>query len=369
MTAATERVEISSHGDQAIPCYGGGGVKTNEVIKRGWLVATDTNGLLVELVTATGLIAAGIALEDIDMTGLTTGSKSIRTRIGVIEAFNSGGADELDNGDMGAPVFGVDNQTVAKTSGGGTRSQVGVMHGLNTETGKVRVFVGPIATAIAAANDPLTELASTANGDGASLIGVEDAGSLFTATTVEAALEELAKTRRSMHIPLTSFLDADGDPLAKFVSAGSPTFGFNLADSEALNLRWNNDANPGTALCQIALPFDLDDAEDMFLEFMCSKSGATVGDATTLTITAFIVAEGDLHDADANCGGITAALVGNAVAKTTDMLSLTITAANVPSGAQTMTFTVTPTAGLLGTDDLMIHSVKLRYVSKLNTDT
>lgn len=35
-----------------------------------------------------------------------------------------------------------------------------------------------------------TDLASTANGDGASLIGIEDSGGLITATTVEGALAE-----------------------------------------------------------------------------------------------------------------------------------------------------------------------------------
>lgn len=38
----------------------------------------------------------------------------------------------------------------------------------------------------------LAQLASTANGNGASLIGIEDAGTLITATTVEGALAELA---------------------------------------------------------------------------------------------------------------------------------------------------------------------------------
>jgi hypothetical protein len=103
------------------------------------------------------------------------------------------------------------------------------------------------------------------------------------------------------------------------------------------------------------------------LEFLCSKSGATSGDATTLTIAAFIIGNGDLHDSDADCGSVTDALVGAATAKTTKVLTCTITAANVPAGARSMTFTVTPTAGLLGTDDLMLHSVRLRYKRKVLT--
>jgi hypothetical protein len=74
-----------------------------------------------------------------------------------------------------------------------------------------------------------------------------------------------------------------------------------------------------------------------------------------------------LHDADSNCGGVTGALVGNATAKTTAVLSLTLAAADIPANARSMTFTVTPTAGTLGTDDLMVHSVRLRYKRKQMT--
>lgn len=51
------------------------------------------------------------------------------------------------------------------------------------------------ATNVAAAGAAMAAtLASTANGNGASLIGIEDAGSVITATTVEGALQELATT-------------------------------------------------------------------------------------------------------------------------------------------------------------------------------
>lgn len=164
-------------------------------------------------------------------------------------------------------------------------------------------------------------------------------------------------------IPLNAWTDADGDPLAKFASAGTPTFGINVADSEATNIRFNNDASPGTMRTRIGLPPDLDDAADSYLEFLCSKSGATVGDATTLLTTVYIVATGDLHDGDADAGGSTNALVGNATAKTTALLSHTITAANMPANARAMEITATPV--LLGTDDLMVHETRLRYKKKL----
>jgi hypothetical protein len=53
----------------------------------------------------------------------------------------------------------------------------------------------PTAATIDAASDdavPMSFLASTANGEGAAVIGIEDTGGFFTATDVEAALQELA---------------------------------------------------------------------------------------------------------------------------------------------------------------------------------
>lgn len=247
----------------------------------------------------------------------------------------------------GQVVFVVDNQTVSIDSDSGTRGIAGYVSEVVGTT--CYVLMGPTVA-------------------GQIVIAAAEAADLDTAQTDIAALETDATTAYAqVGIPIASFLDADGDPLAKFVSGDNTTFGFNLADSEALNLRWNNHATPGTALNQIALPYDLDDTAAAYLEFLCSKSGATAGDATTLTITAYITAAGDLHDADSNCGGVTNALTGNATAKTTAVLSLTIAAADIPANARSMTFTVTPTAGLLGTDDLMIHSVRLRYKRKQMT--
>lgn len=306
-------------------------------------------GAMVSLLTATGMaVRAGTAssgycvgvAEATVEAGSSDGDKSINVLQGAFWFGNSSAGDEVTAASFGKNCYIVDDQTVADNSNGGAREIAGVVLALDAQLG--------VLVLISAVLNSFGDVAETDN-----------------EADIDALEVDAATVNSIVHIPLTTFLDADGDPLAKFVSAGSPTFGFNLADSEALNLRWNNDATPGTALCQIALPPDLDDTADMQLEFLCSKSGATVGDATTLTITAFLIAEGDLHDADANAGGVTNALVGNAAAKTTDVLSLTITAANVPAGARSMTFTVTPTAGTLGTDDLMIHDVRIRYKRKI----
>jgi hypothetical protein len=208
---------------------------------------------------------------------------------------------------------------------------------------------------------PCTEVRTLGGNGGVG--GVAQAG-VFMGPTIHGA----GAAQAELNIPLTSFTLATGAPLAVFANAASPTFGLEATGNEALSIRWNNDAAPGTAACSVGLPNDFDGARGCTLEFLASKSGATVGDATTLTITAFLIAVGDLYDFDANAGGVTNALAGAAVAKTTALLTRAIAAADTAADAVgplvLLNFTVTPTAGLLGTDDLFIHKATLKYFRK-----
>jgi len=337
-----------------VPARGTYPIKANVQIFKGGIVGLDTAGRAMPgdtiangCVKVVGKASASYDNRTGSVLGGSAGVVDVEVEFGVFEYVSAaGGGDDIVSDDVGKVAFVVDDQTIALTNATDTRAIAGLVTEAPT-AGKAFIWMGPHVAAML-------------------VIAAGEASQLDTAQTDIDALQADALTANAiLHIPLTSFVDADGDPLAKFVSAGSPTFGFNLADSEALNLRWNNDATPGTALCQVSLPPDLDDTAAAELEFLCSKSGATVGDATTLTITAFIIAAGDLHDADANAGGVTNALTGNATAKTTAVLSRTIAAADIPANARSMTFTVTPTAGVLGTDDLMIHDVRLRYQRKL----
>ncbi len=351
MTATTQ--ERSTDDAGSLPSRGTFPIKANTLALRHTIAGLDSAGRAMGGNTTTngctkivGRFSATYDNRNGSVLGGAAGAVDCEVEYGVFGWENGADADEFTDADVGSVAFCADNQTVTKTNGVDTRPIAGVVSEI-TSDGQVMVWMGPHVAALI-------------------VIAASEASQLDAVQIAVAALQTDAETANAIvRIPLTSFLDADGDPLAKFVSAGAPTFGFALADAEALCLRWNNDATPGTALCQVGLPPDLDDTEDMTLEFLCSKSGATVGDATTLTVTAFIIAEGDLHDADADCGGVSLALVGNAAAKTTDVLSVAIAAANVPANARSMTFTVTPTAGTLGTDDLMIHDVLLRYTRKL----
>lgn len=346
-------IERNTNFAGTIPARGTYPIKANVRIFKGGIVGLDTAGRAMPGDTiANGCVkVVGKASATYDnRTGSVLGGAAeavdVEVEYGVFQWISkTGGGDDIVADDVGKVAYVVDDQTIALTNNTDTRSIAGLITEVRDD--RPYIWMGPHVAAML-------------------VIAASEASQLDTAQTDIDALQADALTANAfMHIPLTSFVDADGDPLAKFVSAGSPTFGFNLADSEALNLRWNNDATPGTALCQINIPPDLDDTAASTLEFLCSKSGATVGDATTLTVTAFILSAGDLHDADANAGSVSGALVGNAVAKTTAVVTVSISAANMPANPRTMTFTVTPTAGTLGTDDLMIHAVGLRYQRKM----
>jgi hypothetical protein len=360
MTAATLERETPFAG--LVPARGSYKIADNTLIRKGWMVGLDADGRAVAGDTiANGCISiVGKASSTIDnrtgsadFSGLDDAT-DVFVEYGVFGWQSATAGDAILQANAGAVCFCLDNQTVSLTSDTATLAIAGYVS--EVRDGQVYVEMGPTIV-------------------GQIIIAAVEASELDTAQTAiteqEVDLGELVTDATTAHavinIPLTSFLASDGAVLAKFANAGSPTFGFNLADSEALNLRWNNDANPGSALCQLTLPPDLDDTAAAEFEFLCSKSGATVGDATTLTLAVQLLVDGDLHDGDTPVAIVTDALVGNATAKTTKRLTGTLGASDIQPGASTMTFTVTPTAGLLGTDDLMIHSARFRYTRKMLT--
>jgi hypothetical protein len=299
----------------------------NSLYPKGTIVTQSPAGRAVSPATsdATGFPARGVAKATfINTTGSEMGglddSGVIEIDCGIF-GFNISGTTPVP-GDL---LYVVDNQTVSLDPSNGTRGVAGKCCEVRANvagTNQAFVLMGP---------------------------AVPTAGQ---------------GSQAEINVPLTSFVDPDGDPMVKFVNGASAVPGFNLADSEAYGLRWNNNATFDVILTQVGLPMDLDEARPMFVDLIVSKTGATPGDATTFTMTAFILAVGDLHDADANAGSVSAAINGSAAAKTTQLVTLTIAAADIPAGVRTMTMTIQPTNGTLGTDDLILHAVKIRYTRK-----
>lgn len=111
----------------------------------GALVVLDTSGNAKPGVTGTGLRARGVATNEVDNTTGAAGDKIIESRTGVYAFLNSG--DSIAQIDVGHECFIVDDQTVHRTDGSGTRSVAGIVDRL--EAGKVYVDVGAVSSLIA----------------------------------------------------------------------------------------------------------------------------------------------------------------------------------------------------------------------------
>jgi hypothetical protein len=204
----------------------------------------------------------------------------------------------------------------------------------------------------------------------AATVSVADSGSLITGVTVEAALAEafqhIQSAQKFLNLPLGGWTEQDGTALADFADGASTTPGWNAAD-ETFGIRWNNHANPDPISTSVPIPPDLDASADVIVHIMAAKVGATVGDAVTWTIEAFNNADGAAYDADADFGGVSSAMTGDATTKTCQEETLTLASANVAASPCVLTLTLQPTDGTLGTDDVILLGVWLEYTGKTLT--
>lgn len=165
-------------------------------------------------------------------------------------------------------------------------------------------------------------------------------------------------------IPLWAAQEADGTALAAFVDGASTTPGLAVGDSKSRGIRWNNHATPDPIGFNFQIPSDADVAEDMTMYFLASKTGATLADAVAWTCTFFNMVAGALHDADSDFGGDSSAMTGDAAAKTLQLESLTLAAADLPATGSIISATVQPKDGTLGTDDVILQGCYVQYKSK-----
>lgn len=99
-------------------------VKGATTIHQGAQVARDANGFIVPAAIATTLKAAGRACESVVNSG-ADGASSITYERGVFNWKNSAGGDEITRADIGNNAYMIDDETVAKTHNGNTRSIAG----------------------------------------------------------------------------------------------------------------------------------------------------------------------------------------------------------------------------------------------------
>lgn len=104
----------------------------NVTIFGGALVCLDASGNAVPGATSTTLKARGVAQER-KANGATVGAETIRTFPGVYRFANSAAGDLVTRADIGATAYIVDDQTVAKTNGGNTRSAAGTIRHVDAQ--------------------------------------------------------------------------------------------------------------------------------------------------------------------------------------------------------------------------------------------
>lgn len=110
-------------------------------IFKGALVCLEGTGkLAVNGSTATTLTAVGVAEATVDNSTGAASAKTIEIREGTHGFNNSTAGDLIVQADVGNDCFIVDNQTVAKTNGGATRSRAGKV--IRIEGGEVFVEIG-----------------------------------------------------------------------------------------------------------------------------------------------------------------------------------------------------------------------------------
>lgn len=102
-------------------------VKAATRIYGGSLVCLDAAGWAVPGSTSATLTALGRAEARADNASGGNGDLRVDTRRGIFPFVNSAAADAITRAEIGDQAFIVDDQTVAKTSGGDTRSVAGII--------------------------------------------------------------------------------------------------------------------------------------------------------------------------------------------------------------------------------------------------
>ncbi len=189
----------------------------------------------------------------------------------------------------------------------------------------------------------------------------------FDSGAIQSLLVNALSTQGTIDLKPSDFYLLTGAPLAVFADGTSTVPGSALVDSKAFGIRWNNDAAPAAVMASFLVPPDMDITTNATLTIRASKVGATLADAVTFAVGAFNQVVGALHDADADFGGASTAMTGDAASKTIQAVTRTLALANLAASPASVTLTIKPTAGTLGTDDLVMHSARITYQTKLLT--
>lgn len=128
----------------AVKCFAGG------------IAVLDASGNIKPGVTATGLVCVGRFDEYVDNTGGAAGAVMATAKRGSFRFANSADADAITAAEIGDVCYIVDDEQVAKTNGGATRSVAGIIDDVDSAGVWVRMgyesYVSPAGGLLAANN-------------------------------------------------------------------------------------------------------------------------------------------------------------------------------------------------------------------------
>ena len=283
------------------------------------------------------VVYADAGEQHIGITGNDSTADGSAVSINPINATGTYEGTAADSFAIGATLYGAVDGKISDTSSG---SAIGIALEAATADGDVIEFMS------------FAVLSTTA-----ATVSYADAGGQTAAATVEAALAELytdlLSAQSFINIPVSTILETDGTNVVGYLGpATTPVLDMLNGDTDsALSITWA--AADVTAIAmQVALPPNLDVASDLVLHFRGKMGGAT--DTPTIASDTYFN-EGDTKVEDAS------AAMGAAYAENV----ITIAAADIPAGAQSVTVELTP--GAHGTDTLILTAFWLEHTAVLLT--
>ena len=170
----------------------------------------------------------------------------------------------------------------------------------------------------------------------------------------------------TIQLPLAG-QEADGTALADFSNGDTeiPGLGAVLAEEHA-GIRWNNKTIFNPVALSFVWPQDMDTLVNATFKCAVAKTGATGGDAMSMTVTVWNQPAAALFDADTGYGGATDAVTPADTATTVTYLSKTLALADLPTTLPgSASIHIQPTDGTLGTDDGYLLAAWIEYSRKM----
>ncbi len=334
-----------------------------ETLYAGAIGCVNAAGYIVAGADTAGLLFQGISRQYVDNSLGANGDETVlMLRHGLVLFTFSSALTVADNGEH---AYIADDETLALVAGVANNIFIGhIVDCVDATHAWVDIDAGIFQ------GDVATHIADAVGAHAASAISLADAGAFTTAIEVEAGLQEMYQhtlsAQQIINLPLGGWTEQDGTVLADFATGPFSTPGWNAGD-KSFGIRWNDNAAPDPITTSVPIPPNLDETKDVVLHILAAKVGATLGDAVTFLVEAFNNIVAALYDADTDFGGTSSAMTGDATSKTVQEETLTLALADVAAAPGMMTFTLQPTDGTLGTDDVIMLGAGLEYTGKLRT--